>query len=108
MEHVYKKIDPIIDSWIDRHALKLHSNMEGGEIRAVYVSSVSGETFQIWVDPPTDGKVCINVVCIEGRREDTPAERLLTSFAELDESLERTYRVVLEWMAPSERFFPKD
>lgn len=107
MGNLFREIDPVLGSWVDKHTLALHSSMEGREIRTVYVSSVSGETFQIWIDPPAEGKVCIHAACIEGRREDAPVEQRLTSLADLEENLDGIYRLVMEWMTPSERFFSK-
>lgn len=55
MGNLYKEIAIVINSWVYKNALVLHSSVERREIRTIYISSASGETFQIWIDPPDGG-----------------------------------------------------
>src|SRR5258708_15054613 len=67
MSMSYASIDPQIQDWIQRHTLKLFTSQGEREscLRAAYVSSTSGECFQIWIDPPEEG--CVYTACVEGR-----------------------------------------
>jgi len=78
----YASIDAQIQDWTRLHALKLFTSNGEREIRCVYVSSVSGECFQIRINPPEAGQVCVYAACIEGRRQDDDDEiwRRLSAF----------------------------
>lgn len=106
MENPYLEIDHIINAWAERHSLQIHSHFADRAARCAYVSNAAGECFQIWITPPANGSICVAAGCVEGRREDMPEQRWMGLLANLGDNLEAAYRVVLDWMAPSERFFP--
>lgn len=103
----YEIVDDLINDWAKRHALKLNTSFSGREARYAYCSSIAGECFQISIDPPSVGAVSVCSWCVEGRREDDPPRYWRSAPAELGSALEKAYQTVEEWMAPSERLFPK-
>jgi hypothetical protein len=100
----YASIDPQILDWTRLHALKLFTLQGEREIRCVYVSSASGECFQIWIDPPEAGQVRVYAGCVEGRREDDDAEIWRIPVSGLRAALENAFQTVTSWMVPSKRF----
>ena len=102
----YAIIDPQIREWVDRHALKLGTHWAGGETRNVYVSSIAGECFQIWVDPPESDRVCIHAAGVEGRKDNDTPQDWWVPIASIGAGLETAWDTVIEWMAPSERYNP--
>ncbi len=102
----YRDIDPQIYRWVERHRLSLSTSWQGGEVRNVYVSSVAGECFQIWIDVPSDGHVWIHAAGVESRRDDHPPEDWFVSVNAFDEALEEVFQAVTAWMLPSKRHFP--
>ena len=104
----YASVDPQIQDWAQRHALKLFTSFPGREVRGAYVSSISGECFQIWIEPPEEGQIHVYVGCVEGRREDDPDETWRSAVSDLGATLDRAFQTVTDWMAPSKRFFPPE
>ncbi len=100
----YELVDDDFNAWARRHALIIHGRES--DHRAIYVSSQSGECYQIWVEWPVGGQVKVNAICIEGPRDEDPRQTWLVDVARIDDALEEAFRTVLGWMAPSERFFP--
>ena len=103
----YAEIDFEIKDWAERHSLVLFTEFAGREARFAYVSSNDAECFQIDIQPPADGKVTVSASCIEGRRENEAPYEYLVATHELDAALDKIFQIVLKWMAPSERHFPK-
>lgn len=101
----YASIDPAIQRWAKQHKLSIGTEWAGGESRFVYVSSVAGECFQIWVEDPTEGQVKLHAACIEGRMESEPQTSWLLTEADLDGALENALQTVFGWMRPSTRHF---
>src|SRR5690348_6502367 len=83
MPGIFNSTGAQILDWVARHSLVLQRSWAGEEIRSVYVSSNSGECFQIWFDPPSNGHTCVHVGYVDGQRE-----------------------YDLAWMKPSERYLP--
>ena len=106
MASSYEFIDEAIDNWAIIHSLKLNKIYVGREIRSVYVSSVAGECFHIWIAPPSDEHVLIGAECVEGRREDNPDRYWKVPPAELGVALENVFQTVISWMLPSHRHLP--
>src|SRR6266852_915950 len=100
----YASIDPQIQDWAQIHALKLFTSQGEREIRAAYVSSVSGECFQIWIDPPEEGQTCVYAACVVGRREDDLPETWRIAVTGLRAAIDSAFQTVTDWMAPSKRF----
>jgi len=100
----YVSVDPQIQEWVRIHALNLFTSQGEREIRCVYVSSASGECFQIWIDPPEAGQVRVHAGCVEGRREDDDAETWHIPAPGLRPALEDAFQTVTSWMAPSKRY----
>lgn len=88
-------------AWAKMHSLKLIQAFAGREVRSTYISSIIGECFHIWIDPPSGGFVTIFAECVEGKLEDAPPQHWVTSVDDLNICLERVYEVVIQWMAPS-------
>jgi hypothetical protein len=101
----YASIDPEIQRWAKRHLLAVGTSSAGRESRFVYVSSIAGECFQIWVESPTEGQVALHAACIEGRKDSEPPTNWLVAATELEKSLENAFETVLQWMRPSTRHF---
>jgi hypothetical protein len=70
------------------------------------LSSVSGECFQIWIDPPEEGQTCVYAACLVGRREDDLPETWRIAVTGLRVAIDSAFQTVTDWMAPSKRFFP--
>lgn len=101
------EIDFEIRNWATKHSLTLFTEFDGRESRFAYVSSSGFECFQIAIENPIDGLVAVHAECIEGRRGLEPRYGCLVATAELGAALEKIFRIVLEWMAPWERYVPK-
>jgi hypothetical protein len=102
----YDAIDEQLSAWARRHALKLFTTGSSGEARFAYLSSVAGECFQIWIEPPAEGRVGVHVACVEGRRDnDAPLDNIVP-VDELVSALELALETAVGWMAPSQRDFP--
>jgi hypothetical protein len=101
----YAEIDSVIKRWTERHSLALFTELAGRESRFVYLSSIAGECFQIWIENPTEGRVALHAVCVEGRMDSEPKTSWLVAATELDEVLENVLQTVLKWMSPSARHF---
>jgi hypothetical protein len=100
----YAPVDEEIKAWADRHSLALHTMWAGREIRNAYVSSKAGECFQIWIDPPVNGRIVVRADCLEGRHENEAPQAWDTAATGLQATLDAVFQTVLGWMAPSERF----
>jgi hypothetical protein len=61
---------------------------------------------EIWVDPPRDGRTSVHVGCVEGRRDLDNPESWVVSVSEMAAALNIALETVLEWMAPSTRYYP--
>lgn len=104
----YASVDPQIRAWVDRHSLTLFKSFADRETRFAYASSKAGECFQIWIDPPEEGQVCIHATGIEGRKgNDAPEDSCIPISDFGGSSRVRLFATVICWMAPSERFLPK-
>jgi len=101
----YALIDHIIKDWAKKHSLKLNVSFGGMESRYVYLSSIKGECFQIFISPPSGGSIDIYAACLEGRRENDLPEKWTMPSQDLAMTLEKAYHIVINWMGPSERFF---
>lgn len=104
----YASIDPIIRRWVQKHCLFLYTDSAGEEVRNVYVSSLAGECFQIWIDPPVDGRVGLHAAYVEGPREVEPAQDWSVAISDLSTALEEAFDTVLMWMEPSKRLIPNE
>lgn len=102
----YDSIDPLIHDWAQRHYLKLFTASGDQEARFAYFSSKSGECYQIWIRPPTRGKVLVGAACVEGRTARSRPHTQRVPIADLPVELENVLNLVVRWMAPSERYFP--
>jgi hypothetical protein len=101
----YAEVDPQILSWRKRHALSLYTSWAGGEVRGIYVSSVAGECFQIWIEAPAKGHVRVYAAGVDSRRDNDPAKTWSVSVANLGQALEEAFQTVIGWMVPS-RYLP--
>ncbi len=101
---LFEAIDKVISDWANRHSLKLFRLWAGEEARFAYVSSVSGECFQIWIEPPKDDQIAVHLICVIGREENDPPRNWTTDHINLERTLEEVFKSVLRLMTPSERF----
>ena len=102
----FSELDTQINDWARRHRLVLMRDWGEREVRFAYLSSIAGECFQIFVDPPVDGQVFVYAAGIEGRRENDPPRRLVGPAEGVGALLETAIEMVREWMLPSERYYP--
>lgn len=100
----YSDIDSIIFQWADKHSLKLVKSWARGQTRCAYLSSVTGECFQIWIDPPRDGGVNVHAACVTGRTESDPPVDWQTDSMHLAVTLDEAMLSVRKLMAPAERY----
>ncbi|HEX4862140.1 MAG TPA: hypothetical protein VFV07_12950 [Rhizomicrobium sp.] len=96
-------VDRQIDLWSQKHSLRLFTSFAGRDARFAYVSSVAGECFQIWVEPPKDGAITIGAACVEGSEDNGLDSTWTVAGAELDAALEQAFQTVTDWMLPSAR-----
>ena len=96
-------VDRQIHIWSQRHSLRLFTSFASRDARFAYISSVAGECFQIWVEPPVGGAITIGVACVEGRKDNDTVLTRTAVEAELDAALELAFQTVMEWMLPSVR-----
>ncbi|WP_141728482.1 hypothetical protein [Devosia insulae] len=103
----YASVDADIDAWIDRHQLVLFSSSGGEECRSAFLSSDGGDTFQIWVDLPTDENVTVGLAWINGpiERPTAPEPKWIVPTAEISFALERAMAEALALMAPQGAIF---
>jgi len=102
----YASVDAQIQDWAQRHSLTLFTSQGEREIRAAYVSTISKECFQIWIEPPVSGQIWIYAACIEGRRENDSPQSWCIDVTGLGSALDNAFQTVTGWVAPSKRFFP--
>lgn len=103
----YREIDDAIEDWAHKHQLVMHTSSGGRSVRAVYVSSLAGECFQIWIEAPVDGKTIIYACCLEGRMGNQVPAEWQACTTDVAMVLELVWRTVIGWMAPSERYLPE-
>jgi hypothetical protein len=101
----YASIDPVIAQWAAEHRCSLFTEWAGCEARFVYLSSRSGECFQISIEPPSNEQVQVHAYYIEGPRDIEPEQRWCVGTSDLNPALEAAFDTVIEWMKPSERCF---
>lgn len=101
-------VEAIINAWVERNSLKLFTKQGDRDIRCVYLSSLAGECYQIWINGFECHQLEVHAACVEGRRdtEEEPLQTWHTTISELDFTLEQALGVVLELMKPSVRFYP--
>lgn len=99
----FEFVDEKIRAWSNKRDLRVVDSFESREVRAFYVSSKSGECFQIWVEPPTSEGLNVFLACIEGRRENEPPLDWRTPPRDIVSALEEAYQTLVLWMKPSER-----
>lgn len=106
MSESYALIDPVINDWVERHSFRLFTAVAGDTrpIRRVYLSSMAGDVFQIWIDEPVNGRATVYAACIEGSREDDDPQQWSVDINVLGAALEDVLQVVLDWMLPSTRY----
>ena len=102
----YEDLDQSISLWAERHSLLLVKQSGGADVRGVYVSSQSGECYQIWIGLPSSGEVLVSAACIEGPREDDPPQEWSVEVDKLEDALEEAFHTVIGWMSPSTRYVP--
>ena len=103
----YLAIEPQLKRWAEKHSLIVNSSpWNGGESRAVWLSSEAGECFQIWIEPPVQGIVRLHAAGVESRRDDDPPQDWTVSIDQLPLALETAYDLVVEWMRPSAHHHP--
>lgn len=105
----YASVDADIDAWIGKHQLVLFSSSADVESRATYLSSKSGDTFQIWIGLPQDGRVAVHLVWVDGPDARLPAPELewIVPEAEISSALSSAIDEALALMAPFERHYPQ-
>jgi hypothetical protein len=104
----FSELDAQIADWARRHRLVLQRNWGERECRFAYLSSVAGECFQIFVDPPVDGRVSVYAAGIEGRRDNDEPRKWEGPAENVGALLETAIKTVTEWMLPSERYYSAD
>ncbi|HZP76058.1 MAG TPA: hypothetical protein VFB45_07965 [Pseudolabrys sp.] len=102
----YDAIDAQIKAWADRHGLTLFTVSGGHNARGAHLSSKSGESFRIWIDPPSLALVYVHAGCLDGRRENELPRSWSARLHDLEATLDEALRTVIEWMLPSERHDP--
>ena len=107
----YASIDPIISEWVQKHSLHLSTSTRSGRnTRLVYISSESGECFQIHIAHPSDGYVNVHIGYIEGPipYELEPEKEWCVAVSGLIATLDMVYETVLEWMKRPDLNIPPD
>ena len=102
----YASIEREIQEWATKHSLKLFTSWADGEARFIYVSSVAGDCFQIWIDPLEAGQIGLHAAFVDGPRDNDPHWDDLVPEADLPAALECAFQTVIDWMKPSERYRP--
>lgn len=88
----YSAIDPIIQTWTQRHGLSLLTQYKDSEVRSVDLVGKGDQKFQIWVDRPKGDRVSVHAWDYKKRRQDWDA-----SAADLSNFLEEAIRTVRSW-----------
>ncbi len=60
----YSLVDPAIRDWCSAHSLTLYTTYKDYDVRTVDVvdwNKPAGKKCQIWIDPPKEGMVTVNV-----------------------------------------------
>ena len=106
MSDGYSDIDPVLKQWAQDHSVHFFDRFVGREVRCAYISSLSGECYQMWVSPERE-TICVHAVCVEGGREKLDPVRWYGDVSEFAVLLDKALEAILEWMKPSERFLPE-
>jgi len=101
-----KQVDEQVMNWANTHHLRSSVSLVGKGSWNFYVSSKSGECFQIWIESGSDDIFRICAACVEGRKENDLPEEWPAVADEVGKALESAFQTVLKWMSPSERHFP--
>ena len=101
----YNLIDSQIHAWAQRHDLSTPSASR--ELRNVYVSSINGDCFQIWIETPADDRVTVHAAGVGGQGAVRFPKAWRVPIADIDVALEQAFKTVSGWMAASERYYPK-
>ena len=89
----YTEIDPIISAWVQRHLLTLYTQYQDSEVRSVDVVDAKGRKFQIWIDPPANGKVAVHAWDYRKRKKVWN-----TTTGDVDDRLEDAFATVADWI----------
>ena len=99
-------IDAEFYDWAEKHLLKASRPDDVWKNWNVYLSSIAGECFQIWIETALGGKIGVHADYVEGPKNPEPTQKWLIDDSELPDTLEEVYQTVLKWMTPSSRYFP--
>jgi len=98
----YEPLDATIREWAERHHFTLFDsieNMPDQVFRTVYLSSESGECFQIWVDPPQSDHVALHAADVETRDDEEFRQDWRVPVQALAAALDRAVEHVHGWMS---------
>jgi hypothetical protein len=83
----YQHLDGVLLPWAARHRLHLSTTYQDSVIRAIHVVGIDGTIVQMWLDPPKEGRVVVNVTINTER--DAGAARFAGTDAELESLLDQ-------------------
>jgi len=94
----YEQIDAKIADWVRRHSLKVHTSWAGDDCRYIYVASLDGDCFKIWIDVPVNEQVGIHAAFVDGPTAEECQRDWLIPEAQLEASLEKFFQFVIRGM----------
>ncbi len=71
----YQSIDAALSSWARGHNLHLSTEYKDEPVRSLDVVSARGRKVQIWVDPPSAGRVTVHVWDYRHRQEEASGDQ---------------------------------
>ena len=87
----YSSVDPTLEDWATAKGLAWDREYKGYDVRSISWPMAGTESVQIWIDPPNDSSVIVNVAynsVANDRRRVTKATYKLTDVAKgLDDAL---------------------
>jgi hypothetical protein len=95
----YSEIDPVLYAWAQKHGLQIFMKYQSYDVRSVFLTSNSGEPYQIWVDAPDERKE----VHLHARDYTNMRADIISSLHDLDGKLEEIYATVRSWDAAGNR-----
>jgi hypothetical protein len=87
----YAAIEDDIAAWVRGHSLTLFTRWGEREIRCCYATNPRGECLQIWVEPPENGYVTVNLASVETADDKEVHNRWTVPIPDLRKTLELAY-----------------
>ena len=93
----YRSLDPTLETWATAKGLAWDREYKGYDVRSISWPMAGTESVQIWIDPPNDSLVTLNVAynsVFDDRRRVTKATYDL---ADVEKGLDDALAMAMKW-----------